>query len=317
MSRYIAIIIGLLFTVELSAQLQNELLTITQRDYNIWNPAAIATDGRPVVGILYKDVNLGLEQSPLQYLANYQLPVRFQNTAFSATLTKDFLADIRQNKLSLGYRYSIFNHRLDDQRFYLGLSVDFRQDKLLAGNHFARDVDDPLALSETENAYGIDFNVGLYYQLYLPSSTATGDQKFKAGISVSRLRAKDVVYFDDNIVSNRPRHVFGMFNYIRELGLLNLDVKYYLSVGAGNTNHAFLVSLTEVYFMRFSLGYSTTQDLILSWGFDLTDFDDSEVEVDLSLYYGLDDILDRNRNGVQVTVRYLFAPKPWTTSDFR
>jgi len=49
----------------------------------------------------------------------------------------------------------------------------------------------------------------------------------------------------------------------------------------------------------------------------MTDFDDSALEVDLSLYYGLDDLVDRNKNGLQVSIRYLFSPKPWTTSDFR
>ena len=317
MNRLRALIILSFITVSLYGQLQNELLSITQRDLMYWNPAAIAVDGRPVAGVFYKDVNIGLERSPLNYAASYQLPIRFQNTAFSAALTKDFLGDIRQNKLTLGYRYSLFNHRLDDQRIYLGFSTDIRQDKLLAGNHFARDSDDPLVLAETENAYGIDFNVGLYYQLFLPSSQALGDQTITAGLSLNRLRSKDVVFLDESIITDRPRHLYAMVDYKREMGLFNLDAKYYGSIGAGQMNHAFLVGLTEISFMRFALGYSTTQDLIVSWGFDLTDFDDSAVEVDLSFYYGLDDLLDRNKNGVQVSVRYLFKPKPWTTSDFR
>lgn len=317
MIRIIYIAFFSLCSVGLSAQLINELISITQRDYVLWNPATIAIDGRPSAGLMYKDQNVGLEKAPAYFSANYQLPIRFQNSAFAAALSKDYLGDLRQTKLSVAYRYSLFNHRLDDQRAFVGLSTDFKHDRLLAGNHIARDNDDPLVYGEAQSDLGIDLNIGAFYQLLLPSAYANGDQVISAGLSLNRIISNDAVFDSLGTQASRPRQLFGLLGYELELGLFDLDVRYFISGGGNNVNNTILVGLKNISYMSFSLGYSTSKDLIVAWGFSLTDFNDSAIEADISLYYGLDDISDENKSGLQLSVRYLFEPKPWTTSDFR
>ncbi len=319
--KYISLVLLSVFCEQdLSAQLLNEFVSITMRDHVYWNPAAIAIDGRPSTGIIYKDVHMGLDQSPLHYSANYQHPVRFQNSAFSAILRKDYLGDLRQTQLSFGYRYTLFNHRLDDQRLFLGLSTDFMQDRLLAENHFAKDVDDPLILLENENAYKFDLNAGVFYQIDFPSEDIHGSSTITAGWSLNNLRGGQNVFLDtmDIVRTDRLRHSFSTVGWLKDFSLFDLDVRYFNSWALGkDMNHTMLLSLKDVYYQSFTIGYSTSNDLILGWGFDMTDYDDAKIEADISLFYGLDQVLETNRNGLQVSIKYLFAPKPWTTSDFR
>lgn len=323
MWKYMGLVFLVIFTTEeVSAQLLNEFVSITMRDHVYWNPAAIAIDGRPSAGIIYKDVHMGLDQSPLHYSANYQHPVRFQNSAFSAILRKDFLGDLRQTQVSFGYRYTLFNHRLDDQKLYLGLSTDFMQDRILAENHFAKDIDDPLVLLENENAYKFDLNFGVFYQWDIISEDIHGNSTITAGWSMNNLRGGDNVFLDTTEIAivrtDRLRHMFTTVGWLKDFSLFDLDVRYFNSWAmTRDMNHTILLSLKDVLYQSFTLGYSTTNDLILGWGFDMTDYDDAKIEADISLYYGLDQLLETNRNGLQISIKYLFAPKPWTTSDFR
>jgi len=317
MIRIIYFVLFLICSQAATAQLMNEMFSVTHRDFLYWNPATIAIDGRPSAGLIYKDVNVGLEKAPAYMAVNYQLPIRFQNSAFAGTLSKDFLGDLRQNKLSIAYRYSLFNHRLDDQRAFVGLSTDFKHDRLRAGNHIARDNDDPLVFANGKNDFGFDINVGAFYQILLPSAFATGDQVISAGVSVNRLIGKEAVFDSIGTKASRPRQLFGLLEWEREMGSFDLDVRYFVSAGGKNINNSILVGMKNISFMSFALGYSTSKDLIVSWGFSMTDFNDSSLEGDISLYYGLDDILDENKSGLQISLRYLFEPKPWTTSDFR
>ena len=321
--KYISFVLVIIFSAqEGSAQLLNEFLSITLRDHVYWNPAAIAIDDRPSVGIIYKDVHIGLDQSPLHYSANYQHPVRFQNSAFSAILRNDFLGDLRQTQLSFGYRYTLFNHRLDDQKLFLGLSTDFMQDRVIADNFFAKDIDDPLVLLDNENAYNFDLNFGVFYQIYFPSEDVHGSSTITAGWSMNNLLGGENVFLDtteiDIVRTDRLRHMFSTVGWNKDLSLFDLDVRYFNSWAlASDMNHTILLSLKDMYYQSFTIGYSTTNDLILGWGFDMTDYDDAKVEADISFYYGLDNVLETNRNGLQISIKYLFAPKPWTTSDFR
>ncbi len=317
MNRMITLLIFCFLSASLGAQIINEMVAFSHRDYLYWNPAAIAIDGRPSIGVLYKDVNVGLEKAPAFMGINYQFPVRFQHSAFSATLSKDLLGDLRQNKLSLGYRYSLFNHRLDDQRLYVGLSTDFKHDRLLGANLNPRDIDDPLINDENQKDLSLDINMGVFYQILLPSAFANGDQKISAGLSMNRLLAKDAVFADTLGRINRPRQVFGLAAYELDFGGYDLEAKYFMSAGGLGSTHTLLVGVKNISFMSFYLGYSTTKDLLINWGFSMTDFNDSALEVDLSLYYGLGELINENRSGMQIALRYLFEPKPWTTSDFR
>lgn len=318
MNKYLVILFFSLMGVnDLASQLLNELFTVTQRDLVYWNPAAIGLDSRPSVGLIYRDINLGLESSPLNYAANYQLPIRFQNSAFSAILSKDFLGDQRQNTLNLGYRYSIFNHRLDDQRLYAGISVDFKHQRLLSGNFFFRDQLDPLLPTENRTKWGIDVNAGLFYKLYIASDLAVRDQYVSAGFSVNRIRSNPTVFQDSLTLLDRPRQWFGFVEWEIDMEGYLIDARSFLTLGGKNTNLAFLLGVKDFSYLSVSAGYRTSKDLILSLGFDMTDFDDSALEVDLNYFYSLNDVVAEQRNGIQISVRYLFKPRPWTTSDFR
>lgn len=317
--RYLLVGLFVLFQAfGLQAQLLNELVSITSRDFIYWNPATIAMDDRPSVGLIYKDVHMGLDHSPLHYAVNYQLPIRFQNSAFSAILSKDFIGDLRRTNISLGYRYTLLTHRLEDQKFYLGLSTDFMQDRLLASNHFARDIDDPLVLLENENAYGIDVNVGLFYSKYFRSENLLGSSTLSGGISLKNIIGSTTTYAEDGIRSAQPKHLFTLISWEKDVPLFDLELKYYNSLSfSGYMNHTMLVSLKDIAYQSFTMGYSTSKDIIVAWGFDMTDFDDSKIEADLSLFYGIDELLFKNKHGIQLSVKYLFRPKPWSTSDFR
>ncbi len=318
MNRYIVILtFGLLGFQDLTAQLLNELYAVTQRDLVYWNPAAIGLDSRPSVGLIYREINFGLDAAPLNYAANIQWPVRFQNSAFSAVLSKDFLGDQRQNALNLGYRYSIFNHRLDDQRLYAGISVDFKHQRLFGTNFFFRDELDPLIPVENRTKWGIDVNAGLFYKLYIASDLAVRDQYISAGFSVNRIRSNPTVFQDSVSQLDRPRQWFAFAEWEIDMEGFLIDARSFLTFGGQNTNLAVLLGIKDFSYLSVSAGYRTSQDLILSLGFDMTDFDDSALEVDLNYFYSLNEVVGEQRNGVQISVRYLFKPRPWTTSDFR
>lgn len=198
--RILGIIISLFVCIQLYGQ-QQPLYTQFMYNKQVYNPAFVAVENAPSLGLVYRTQWVGIEGAP-----------DFQGLSFAMPLRNDRIGiGVNLKRVSIGLSNEILIEGLYGYRIDMGpgqltlgtqlslksFSLNFTGDNVLTTDGIAND---PAVADGTRSSQIFNFGLGAYYR---------SDRIF-FGLSVPRIQNVDLNSISDFDLSREERHIYAM-----------------------------------------------------------------------------------------------------------